>query len=145
MGSVAPFVSSHGTEFSWGTCVFSLTSLSVAVSSDDIDISSMSSEVRRDDENTNRKLLVRDYDSGVAADVEISIDFLAGTWLNEADAVTKWPGLQRTLLVAIPGDINDDGSTTAGFFLRKSAIMQRMSINASTGEFVRGNATFRLS
>jgi hypothetical protein len=84
-------ISGHGTQFTWGTVSLSLTSISVSASGNATEITSMSSTVRTDAANTNARLVVRDYDAGLAPEVDVAVEFIAGTALN-TQTVTTWVG-----------------------------------------------------
>ena len=101
----------------------------------------MSSTVKTDPENTDRKYVVRDYDSGYAAQTEVSVEFVAGTVINTQN-VTEWVGLSRPLSVTLPAD---DLGRGAGLRVTSPAVLTQISLNVGVGDYVRGNATFRLS
>lgn len=134
-------ISGHGTQFSWGTVTFSLTSVSVQSSADESEITSMSSYVRTDPLNSGSKRVVRDYDSGTCGDTTVSIEFVASTAINTV-VINDWIGAKRDLSFRLPA--NNLGQGT-GFGGVAPAILTQMSISAAVGEYVRGNATFRLS
>lgn len=139
------FITSHGGTFTWGTYTFQVTSLQVAASAgNEIDITSMSSEVVSDPHNTSRKALVPDYDTSVSARYgsEMSIEFFASrdiTATNYFDVV----GSKREFTLTLP-----PGEGTAGsgqFSINKTAILTQMSLGAATGEYVKGSASFRVT
>lgn len=111
----------------------------------------MSSEVVTDPENSRRKLIVPDFDAAVSAryGTEVSVEFLAGVEVaaeNFLDVV----GSKRLLTVSLPRD--ESGSTVliggtpqGGFRISKNAIMTQLTLTASTGDFVKGSATFRIT
>lgn len=134
-------ISGHGTQFTWGTVTFSLTSVSISSSADEVEITSMSSYVRTDPLNTNSKRVVRDYDSGSAGDTTINVEFVAGPWINTL-LVNDWVGQRRDLFFRFPA--NDLGQGT-GFGGTAPAVLTQISLGASTGDYVRGSAVFRLS
>jgi hypothetical protein len=135
-------ISGQGTKFTWGTSTFLLTSVSVQIGGQgDIDITSMSSKTVQDDENTGKWLVHRDVDVAFAgeADVELSVEFLAEAWIKDAKEMV---GRKRNLVMSFPADDEGEGE---GFSLSSKAVLRQMSLGVSTGEFVAGSATFRLS
>jgi len=140
-------VSSHGTTLAWGTTSFLVTSLSVsAAAGNEIDITSMSSEVVTDSENTSRRLVKQDFDSCFATDGgEVSIEFYAptGNWIFSSI------GMKKTMALRFP--IDEFGTVVLAsndpnmIGIVKTAVMTQAQITASTGEYIRGSATFRLS
>lgn len=136
-------ISGQGTKFSWGTSTFLLTSISVQIGGQggEIDITSMSSKTVQDADNTGKWLVHRDIDTAFAgeADVELSVEFLAEKWIKSAPSMV---GRKRDLVLSLPD--NDKGQGQ-GFSLSSKAVLRQMSLGVSTGEFVAGSATFRLS
>ena len=136
-------VSGQGVTFTWGTTSFLLTSLNLSNSSgSEIDITSMSSEVVTDSENTSRKLIAQDYDSCFSArgGGELSIEFFADSSIansNYLDLV----GSQRTIDLKFPGP---DG-VGVGFSVNQTGLLTQMTLGVATGEFVKGSASFKLS
>lgn len=140
-----PYISSHGATFTWGTLTFQITSLQVSANAgSDIDITSMSSEVVSDPANTDRKMVVPDYDTAVSARYgsEMSIEFFASrdiTAANYFDVV----GSKRTFTLTLPPG---EGTAASGTFsINKTAILTQMSLGAATGEYVKGSASFRVT
>jgi len=139
-----PYISSHGATFTWGTFTFQITSLQVSANAgSDIDITSMSSEVVSDPANTDRKMVVPDYDTAVSARYgsEMSIEFYASrdiTATNYFDVV----GSKRSFSVKFPADELGQG---VGLSIQKTAILTQMSLGAATGEYVKGSASFRVT
>jgi hypothetical protein len=140
-------VSPQGTVLTWGTTRFLATSISVSASAgNEIDITSMSSEIVTDPENTNRKLVKQDFDSCFATDGgEVSIEFFAptGNWIFSS------VGMRKTMTLRFPIDekgtivLNSTDPNMLGIV--KTAVMTQAQISATTGDFIRGSATFRLS
>lgn len=140
-------VTSHGTSLEWGTTKFFVTSLSVsAAAGNEIDITSMSSEVVTDPENTSRRLVKQDFDSCFATDGgEVSIEFFAptGNWIFSSI------GMKKTMNLRFPIDeigtvvLASNNPNSLGII--KTAVMTQAQISASAGDYIRGSATFRLS
>lgn len=111
----------------------------------EIDITSMSSEVVADPANSRHKLIVPDYDSAVSAryGTEVQMEFFAGaeiTATNYFDII----GSKRNLTIKLPKSI--DEPATVGFqILGRTAILTQMSLGGSSGELIKGSATFRIS
>ena len=137
-----PYISSHGATLTWGTFTFQITSLQVAANAgSEIDITSMSSEVVSDPANNNRKMVVPDFDTASSARYgsEISVEFYAGlgiTAANYFDVV----GSKRAFTLTLPGE-----STGTSLSINKMAILTQMQLGATTGEYVKGSATFRVT
>lgn len=142
--SDADVVSGQGSTFTWGTTSFIITSVQVSNAlGSEIDITSMSSEVVSDDENTDRKLVVQDVDycfSGKGG-AEIGIEFFVpagSTVTNPLDLV----GSKRPLKFAMP---ESPGADSDGISIEGTAVLSRLQFSVSTGEYVKGSATFKLS
>jgi len=103
----------------------------------------MSSKVRQDTENTNKYLVKRDIDSCFdgEGEVEISVEFFAEEWINSINP-GGLVGLKRDLTLKFPIDDRGQG---VGLTVASKAILTQMSLGVSTGEFVSGSATFKLS
>jgi hypothetical protein len=139
-----PYVSSHGATFTWGTQAFQITSLQVnATSGNEIDITSMSSEVVADFGTPDHKMIVPDYDAVVSARYasDLSIEFYASIDLTAANYFDMI-GRKRGFVVKFPG--NDLGQGQ-GLAINKKAILTQMQLGATTGEYVKGSATFRVT
>jgi hypothetical protein len=139
-----PYVSAHGATFTWGTFTFQITSLQVAANAgSEIDITSMSSEVVSDPANSNRKMIVPDYDTAMSARYgsDFSIEFYASpdlTATNYFDVV----GSKRAFTFKLP---SNELGTGVGLSIQKTAILTQMQLGATTGEYVKGSATFRVT
>jgi hypothetical protein len=137
-------ISGQGTQFSWGTASFLLTRVSLqAATGGEIDITSMSSRVRNDEENTGKRFVRRDIDVAFdgEGEVEISVEFLAEKWLNGINPGSI-VGLKRDLTLTLPADDQGEGE---GLQVASKAVLTQISLGVGTGEFVSGSATFRLS
>lgn len=136
-------VSGQGATFTWGTTSFLLTSLNLSNSSgSEIDITSMSSEVVSDSQNSQRKLIAQDFDSCFSArgGGDLSIEFYADSSISNSNYLDI-VGSQRLITLKLPGV---DG-TGVGFSIEKTGLLSQMSLGVATGEFVKGSATFKLS
>lgn len=137
-------VSGQGSTFTWGTTSFIITSVQVSNGlGNEIDITSMSSEVVDDSENTSRKLVVQDTDACFSGrgGGEIAIEFFVPVGAkvkNPLDLV----GSKRPLYFAMP-DI--PGHSSPGIEIEGTAVLSQLQFGASTGEYVKGSATFKLS
>lgn len=123
-----------------------------ASAGDEIEITSLASSVITDPSNTNRKYVRRQYDTCFAGEAaEVTVEFFASHGANLMSLV----GHARPLSVAIP-DTEEGGTITtvssgtlADVNQRHSfattAILASLQLTATTGEYVRGSATFRLT
>jgi hypothetical protein len=138
-------ISPQGAVINWGGDELQVTSITVSMESSEIDITSMSSTERQDPQNTFKKFLVRDYDFCFTGGAEISVEFIAGKFINRADLLDS-VGRERPLLVQFPGNDKGEGlGLGVGLTIDRRAALSRLSLGASVGEFVTGSATFRLS
>lgn len=136
-------ITPHNSVISWGTTTLDVTSISLSASSGgEVDMTSMSSKVRSDPQNTNRKLITRDYDtfSDDGQIPDVSVEFFA-----------KTPGISLS-------DVGSKRDFSAQFYAPNviigtpvlsvpnvSAILTQVQLTGSAGEYVRGSATFKLS
>jgi hypothetical protein len=139
-------VSGQGSTFRWGVYEFLVTSIDISVggAANEIDITSMSSKKVPDEDNTGKFLIERDWDTAFAGanDAEVQIDFFAEQWIGKTNPLDL-VGLKRDLRMTFPADEQGRGE---GFSLgERKAVLTQMSLGVSTGEFVTGSATFRLS
>lgn len=141
-------VSGQGSTFTWGTSTFLITSVQVSASNDtggEIDITSMSSEVIEDTENSGRKLIVQDFDACFSKrqgqGTELSVEFYASTDIADANYFDLI-GSKRDLLLQFPRTANGEG---VGFTVRGKGLLTSMQLGVSAGDFVKGSATFRMS
>lgn len=105
----------------------------------------MSSEVVADPANSRHKLVVPDYDSAISAryGTEVQMEFYAGAEITAANYFDVI-GSKRLLTVKLPKSANE--TATVGFqILERTAILSQMTLGASSGEYVKGSATFRIS
>lgn len=140
-----PFITPHGLTFSWGTTEFHLTSIQVnAQAGSEIDITSMSSEVVSDSQNFRHKKVVPDFDTSISAryGTDIQIEFFAGDQLTVTNFFDCL-GSKRLMGLSIPR--NADVTSTSIRILTKTAILTQLTYSGSVGQYVTGNATFRVS
>lgn len=141
------FVSSHGSRIRWGTTDLNVTAISFSAGSGgEIDITSMESSVRPDPQNSNRKLIARDYDScfddGNRPDV--SIEFFAGTvGFSLADVGSKRSFSAQFYPPGVSSIIGGDGPPIN--ITGVSAVLTQLQLSGTAGEYVRGSATFKLT
>ena len=140
-------VTGQGTRFAWGTAQYTLTAVSLQSGGgggSEIDITSMSSKVVTDGDNTNKKFVTRDVDSAFAGagDVSLSVDFLLDSKIATTQ-VHSAVGLKRQLVLTLPS--SDAAAFAPGIKIESSAVLTQLSLGVSTGEYVSGSATFRLS
>jgi hypothetical protein len=139
-----PYISPQGATFTWGTFTFQIASLQVSANAgSEIDITSMSSEVVSDPSNSDRKMIVPDYDTSVSARYgsDFSIEFYASPNLT-ATHYFDVVGSKRAFWLRFPSNELGQG---VGLSIQKTAILTQMQLGATTGEYVKGSATFRVT
>lgn len=139
------FLSGHGATLTWGTHSLTVTSVSVAADGgSEIDMTSMSSEVISDPYNSNRKLIVQDFDSYVSPKYgsELSVEFYCGTQMAKSDTLTM-VGSRRNLTFRI--QTGDTPSVAEVYISSATAILTKLDISGSVGELMRGSASFKIS
>jgi hypothetical protein len=129
------FISSQGitVQFGTGGSGFSLDATSISwsgASINEIDITSMSSTVLQDSQNTNKKFVARAIDFAVKDYGTITVEYLGPALSN------TWLGATRSLVFG--------GNTHAGNFGSWTATVEGLSAEASAGELVKGTVVFRL-
>jgi len=135
-----PF-SSHCLSISWGSNAFAVTSLKRSASSAvEVDLTSMDSQFTSDPENTDRKMIWREVDSCVADPGELTIEFFAIS--RQMHALPDAIGLKKLLTVR---ERDFSGRDTGDVLVSYQAILTRVDLDASVGEYVRGSVTFKLS
>jgi hypothetical protein len=136
-------ITPHGATIRWGTT--DINAVSISLSADvggEIEITSMSSKVRADPQNTNRRLITKDYDAcfdggNVPA---VSVEFFAGTsGISLSDV-----GSSRLFNVSFLRADNTAGGPALQI-PQCSAVLTQVQLTGSAGEYVRGSATFKLS
>lgn len=125
----------HNATCMWGTTSFQVTSFSLESNADsqDIDITSMSSVVRPDPNNTDRFLISRDFDSCFSSDgnLELKIEFIA-----DSDVGDPWSCI---------GNKRGLNFQSSGFNLNQESILSSVSAGGAVGEFIKCSAVFKLS
>lgn len=145
-------ITSQGTVVVWAGVELEATSVTYSASAgDEIDITSLASSVRTDPSNSLRKFVTREYDSCFAGEAaELSVEFFAAAGANLADLV----GHKRGLSVSMPNSetgasvttiTNQPSSPANAFAWSRDAILANLQITATTGEYVRGTTTFRMT
>ena len=141
--------SPQGCTFTWGTSVLDVTSFQVnAQSGGEIDMTSMSSEVVSDPDNSNKKYIVLDFDTyhSVKYGTDVSVEFFAS-----GNAVTtNWYfdsiGKKKVLSVMLPrGPYGLPGAGGGHAFVNKTALLTSVTLGAAAGEYVKGSAVFKIS
>jgi hypothetical protein len=132
----------HGATIRWGTTDIEAVSISFSADAGgEIEITSMSSKVRPDPQNTNRRLITKDYDAcfdgGNAP--EVSVEYFASTGGISLTDV----GLSRQFSASVRNADNTSALVTV--VPSTSAVLTRVQFSGSAGEYVRGSATFKLS
>lgn len=138
-------LSGHGATLTWGTSALTVTSVSVsAEAGSEVDMTSMSSEVVSDPYNSNRKLVVQDFDTYVSSKYgnELSVEFYCGTQMAKSDMLTM-VGSRRNLTFRI--QTGDTPSVAETYISSATAIMTRLEMTGSVGELMRGSASFKIS
>jgi hypothetical protein len=135
-----PF-SSHCLIFSWGDNAFNATSIKrSAASATEVDVTSMSSTITSDPDNTDRKMIWREVESCVSDPGEITIDFFAVA--RQMYALPDAIGWKKLLTV---NERDLQGNDTGNVLVSYDAILTKVDLDAAVGDFVRGTATFKLS
>lgn len=140
-------ISGQGSVITWNKIDFLTTAIQVTIDSGSlIDITSMSSRKVIDPENTGKEYIQPNWDLAFSGDslAEISIDFFLQEWGTKTNPVNL-VGLNRDFVMSFPE--NEKGERK-GFELgggTKKAVLKQISLGVSTGEFVTGSATFRLT
>lgn len=93
----------------------------------------MNSQFTADPSNTDRKMIWKEVEACVADPGELSIEFFAVS--SQMYALPDAIGLKKLLTV------RDSGSALFSY----QAILTRVDLDASVGEYVRGSVTFKLS
>jgi len=134
-------LSSHCLSLSWGNAAFAVTSLKRSASSAvEVDLTSMSSYFSSDPDNTDRKMIWREVEACVADPGELSIEFFAVG--SQMYALPDAIGLKKLLTV---NERDLDGNETGNVLVSYQAILTKVDLDASVGEYVRGSVTFKLS
>lgn len=100
----------------------------------------MNSKFTADPDNTDRKMIWREVESCVADPGELSIEFFAIS--RQMYALPDAIGLKKLLTVR-ERDLN--GNETGNVLVSYQAVLTKVDLDASVGEYVRGSVTFKLS
>jgi hypothetical protein len=98
----------------------------------EVDITSMESTTQTDKNNSNRMVVRKSVEFAVVDLGEVSMEFVG-------------PGGFNDTFIGMKSQISISGSAAANFPTGKQAFLTALSVQASAGELVRGNCTFRLS
>lgn len=146
-------ITSQGTIVVWAGVTLEATSVTYSASAgDEIEITSLASGVITDPNNSYRKYVRREYDTCFAGEAaEVTVEFFAKHGAN----LTALVGHKRPLSVTMPdtevgGTVTTvSNATLADVNQRHSfgmdAILSSLQLTATTGEYVRGSATFRMT
>jgi hypothetical protein len=134
-------LSSHCLSLRWGDAAFGVTSLRRSASSAvEVELTSMSSQFTSDPDNTDRKMIWKEVEACVADPGELTIEFFAVG--RQMYTLPDSIGLKRLLTV---NERDLDGNLTGNVLVSYQAILTKVDLDASVGEYVRGSVTFRLS
>jgi len=134
-------LSSHCLSLRWGNNAFAVTSLKRSASSAvEVDVTHMGSLFSSDPDNTDRKMIWKEVESCVSDPGELSIEFFAVS--SQMHALPDAIGLKKLLTVR-ERDLN--GNDTGNVLVSYQAILTKVDLDASVGEYVRGSVTFKLS
>jgi hypothetical protein len=130
----------HGAVCTWGTTGLAVQSLRFSCAAPaEIDITGMDAVVDTDPNMTDRKIVRRQVDYGVRDLGEVSVDFVAGT---AVDNFSRLIGTRRPLNFKTSGGI----SGVQGYSLTSPyAFLTSFSIQAQVGDYIRGSLTLKLS
>lgn len=146
-------ITSQGTIVVWAGVTLEATSVTYSASAgDEIEITSLASGVITDPNNSYRKYVRREYDTCFAGEAaEVTVEFFAKHGAN----LTALVGHKRPLSVTMPGDEFGGTVTTISnggladlnrlHSFSMDAILSSLQLTATTGEHVRGSATFRMT
>lgn len=143
-------VAAQGIKITWGTTEIIATSVSYnRQAQGEIDITSMESSVLTDQENTNRRTVKKSIEFAVVDHGELNLEFVGPGGFNETHI-----GLKKKLVITGSGSgisistgsgVQVTGNPAENFPTGVQAFLTAISVQASAGELVRGNCTFRLS
>jgi hypothetical protein len=135
-----PF-SSHCLKLYWGGNVFYANSIKRSASSaTEVDVTSMTSTITSDPDNTDRKMIWKEVESCVADPGEVNVEFWAVS--EDLYGLPDAIGYKRLLQVR---ELDQNGNPTGSILLSYQCILTSVSLDANVGEYVRGSVTFRLS
>jgi hypothetical protein len=99
----------------------------------EVDVTSFSSEVTYDPNNTDHAMVVKDVDYGVVDPGSVGLSFQANT---DILALLDYVGTKRTLSFS-----SEDGSFSVSF----GAFLTEISFDAKVGSMIEGSCTFKLT
>lgn len=142
-------VAASGISITWGTTEIIATSVSYnRQAQGEIDITSMESVTLQDKQNSSRYLIKKSIEFAVIDHGELNIEFVGPGGFNETHIglknAMKITGSGRGFTIG-PGGRSTIGSPAENFPTGVQAFLTALSVQASAGELVRGNCTFRLS
>jgi hypothetical protein len=127
-------ISSHGLSCSWGGTTMTVVSLQHGrQAGGEVDVTSFSSEVTYDPNNTDHAMVVKDVDYGVVDPGSVGLSFQANT---DILALLDYVGTKRTLSFS-----SEDGSFSVSF----GAFLTEISFDAKVGSMIEGSCTFKLT
>jgi hypothetical protein len=120
----------QGITITWNGFTIIATSVSYnRQAQGEVDITSMESTVQTDKNNSNRRVVRKSVEFAVVDLGEVNIEFVGPGGFNDT-----FIGMKSELSI-----------TGAANFPVHQAFLTALSVQASAGELVRGNCTFRLS
>jgi hypothetical protein len=123
----------QGITITWNGFTIIATSVSYSRQAPgEVDITSMESTVLTDKSNSNRRVVKKSVEFAVVDLGEVNIEFVGPGGFNDS-----YIGMKSQLSIT--------GSAAANFPMGQQAFLTALSVQASAGELVRGNCTFRLS
>jgi len=127
-------ISPHGLSCSWGDTTMTVVSLQHGRSaSGEIDVTSFSSQVTYDQNNTDHAMVVKDVDYAVIDPGSVGVSFQANP---EIISLLDYVGTKRTLSFS-----NEDGSFSVSF----GAFLTEINFDAKVGAMIEGSCTFKLT
>lgn len=122
----------QGITITWNSFTIVATSVSYnRQAQGEVDITSMESKTQDDKNNTNRKVVRKSVEFAVVDLGEVNMEFVG-------------PGGFNDTFIGMKSQLSITGSAAANFPTQQ-AFLTALSVQASAGELVRGNCTFRLS
>lgn len=125
------YPTASGITLTWGSTTISATSISYSRSApSEIDVTSMSSAVYADPENSSRKMVHKSVEYGVIDHGELTVEFFGPGRFGPTSI-----GQKKMLTVA------GLDNAPSGIF----AFLTSLSVQGKAGELITGTCTFRLS
>jgi hypothetical protein len=123
----------QGIDITWNDFTITATSVSYnRQAQGEVDITSMESTTQTDRKNSKRMVVRKSVEFAVVDLGEVSMEFVGPGGFNDT-----FIGMKSKLAIT--------GSAAANFPNDVQAFLTALSVQASAGELVRGNCTFRLS